>query len=425
MSKITVIGTGYVGLTTGACLAKLGHEVVCADIDADKVQRLRSGDLPIYEPGMQALVAQGLESGRLSFVVDATNAVGDADFVFLCVPTPQADDGSVDLKQLRDAAAEIAEPVRHGAVIVNKSTVPVGSTLLVEEAMDRPDVDVVSNPEFLREGTAIDDFLNPDRLVIGADNAQAAERVVDLYRSIDAPVVITDPASAETAKYAANAFLATKLSFVNTIAALCEAVDADVGDVLTAMGYDKRIGAESLNPGPGWGGSCFPKDTQAIIKIAKDAGYDFALMRGVVKANDEQFERVVNKVASVVSLASLAGVRVAMWGLAFKANTDDTRNSPALEVARRLLAQGAEVRAYDPAVRAVDVDGIVVVDDPYAACQDVQVLLVVTEWDEFKSLDLNQVAELMVERNVVDARNILDREALLARGFRYQGIGRN
>lgn len=422
MSKVAVIGTGYVGLTSGACLAKLGHQVVCVDTDVDKVQQLRAGVLPIYEPGMEALVAQGLESGRLSFVEDAANAVGDADFVLLCVPTPQAVDGSVDMQYLRSAAVEIAQHVRQDAVVVNKSTVPVGSTRLVEEAMDRPDVAVVSNPEFLREGTAIADFLDPDRLVIGADDRQAAELVVDLYQDIDAPVVITDPASAETAKYAANAFLATRLSFVNTIAALCEAVGADIGDVLTAMGHDKRIGTESLQPGPGWGGSCLPKDSQAIIKIADGAGYDFALMRGVVKANDEQFERVVNKVASVVSLA---GARVAMWGLAFKANTNDTRNSPALEIARRLSARGAEVCAYDPAVRVVDVAGIVVVADPYAACENAEVLLVVTEWDEFKSPDLNKIAELMTQRNVVDARNILDREAFQASDFNYQAIGRN
>lgn len=417
-----MIGTGYVGLTTGACFAHLGHDVVCADIDVDKVRRLQKGDVPIHEAGLEELVREGLESGRLSFVVDSADAVGDADFVYLCVPTPQSGDGSVDLKHLKAAAAEISAHIRHGAIVVNKSTVPVGSTLLVEEAMNRPDIAVVSNPEFLREGTAVTDFLSPDRVVIGADDPAVADRVADLHRSIGAPVMITDPASAETIKYAANAFLATKLSFVNTIAAVCEAVGADVGDVLAAMGLDKRIGGEFLVPGPGWGGSCFPKDTRAIISMAEDAGYDFSLMRGVLKANDEQFKRVVNKAASAVSLN---GSTVALLGLAFKAGTDDTRNSPALEIAGLLLAEGAKVRAYDPAVATVDIDEIVVVDDPYAACEGAAVLVVATEWDEFRLLDLDKISEAMVSRHVVDARNILDREALLSRGFTYQGIGRN
>ncbi|MDE0702004.1 MAG: UDP-glucose/GDP-mannose dehydrogenase family protein [Acidimicrobiaceae bacterium] len=421
-SRIAVIGTGYVGLTTGACFAHLGHDVVCADIDVDKVRRLQKGDVPIHEAGLEELVREGLESGRLSFVVDSADAVGDADFVYLCVPTPQSGDGSVDLKHLKAAAAEISAHIRHGAIVVNKSTVPVGSTLLVEEAMNRPDIAVVSNPEFLREGTAVTDFLSPDRVVIGADDPAVADRVADLHRSIGAPVMITDPASAETIKYAANAFLATKLSFVNTIAAVCEAVGADVGDVLAAMGLDKRIGGEFLVPGPGWGGSCFPKDTRAIISMAEDAGYDFSLMRGVLKANDEQFKRVVNKAASAVSLN---GSTVALLGLAFKAGTDDTRNSPALEIAGLLLAEGAKVRAYDPAVATVDIDEIVVVDDPYAACEGAAVLVVATEWDEFRLLDLDKISEAMVSRHVVDARNILDREALLSRGFTYQGIGRN
>ncbi len=422
MSRIAVIGTGYVGLTTGACFAHLGHDVVCADIDVDKVQRLRAGDVPIHETGLVDLVAEGLESGRMSFVVGGANAVGEADFVYLCVPTPQCDDGSVDLNYLKAAAAEISAHVRPGAVVVNKSTVPVGSTLLVERAMGRSDIAVVSNPEFLREGTAIADFLNPDRVVIGADDPAAADLVAALHGAIGATVIITDPASAETTKYAANAFLATKLSFVNTIAAVCEAVDADVDDVLAAMGCDARIGKEFLRPGPGWGGSCLPKDAAAIISMAQDAGYDFSLMRGVLEANDEQFKRVVGKVASVISLP---GATVGLLGLAFKAGTDDTRNSPALEVAKLLLARGAKVQAYDPAVATVDMDGIVVVDDPYAAAEAAEVLVVATEWEEFSQLDLDKVAESMAARHVVDARNIMDREALLNRGFSYQGIGRN
>jgi UDPglucose 6-dehydrogenase len=420
--RIAVIGTGYVGLTTGACFAHLGHDVICADIVAEKIERLREGDVPIHEAGLTELVREGIDSGRLSFVLGAENAVGDADFIYLCVPTPQAADGSADLSYLQSAAAEISAHLQPGAVVVNKSTVPVGSTHLVEQAMNRSDIPVVSNPEFLREGTAVDDFLNPDRVVIGADDQAAAGRVAALYLGVRAPVMVTDPASAETCKYAANAFLATKLSFTNAIAAVCEAVGADVNDVLLGMGYDHRIGHEFLRPGPGWGGSCFPKDSRAIISIAEDAGYDFALMRGVVAVNDEQFDRIVRKVGSVTNLD---GATVGLLGLAFKAGTDDTRESPALEIARRMIAAGATVRGYDPAVKAVDIDGLEVVDDPYAACEGANALVIATEWDDFKWLDLDKIADSMAERHVIDARNLLDRGALRRRGFTYQGVGRS
>ncbi|GJM39092.1 MAG: UDP-glucose 6-dehydrogenase [Acidimicrobiales bacterium] len=421
-SKIAVIGTGYVGLTTGACFAHLGHEVICADIVPEKVEMLRKGEVPIHEAGLPELVREGIDSGRLTFVLGAEHAVGDADFVYLCVPTPQSADGSADLSYLQSAAAEISPHLQVGAVVVNKSTVPVGSTRLVEQAMQRSDIPVVSNPEFLREGTAVDDFLNPDRVVIGADDQAAAGRVASLYLGVRAPVMVTDPASAETCKYAANAFLATKLSFTNAIAAVCEAVGADVNDVLLGMGYDHRIGHEFLRPGPGWGGSCFPKDSRAIISIAEDAGYDFALMRGVVTVNDEQFERIVRKVGSVTKLD---GATVALLGLAFKAGTDDTRESPALAVARRLIAAGATVRGYDPAVKSVDIDGLEVVDDAYAACEGANALVVATEWDDFKWLDLDKIADSMADKHVIDARNLLDRGAVRRRGFTYQGVGRN
>ena len=421
-SKIAVIGTGYVGLTTGACFAHLGHDVVCADVVPEKVERLRNGDVPIHEAGLTELVHEGIESGRLSFVLGAEHAVGDAEFIYLCVPTPQAADGSADLSYLQSAAAEISAHLQPGAIVVNKSTVPVGSTRLVEQAMRRSDIPVVSNPEFLREGTAVDDFLNPDRVVIGADDQAAAGRVAALYLGVRAPVMVTDPASAETCKYAANAFLATKLSFTNAIAAVCEAVGADVNDVLLGMGYDHRIGHEFLRPGPGWGGSCFPKDSRAIISIAEDAGYDFALMRGVVAVNDEQFDRIVRKVGSVTPLK---GSTIGLLGLAFKAGTDDIRESPALAVARRLIAAGATVRGYDPAVRAVDLEGLEVVDDAYAACEGANALVIATEWDDFKWLDLDKIAESMADKHIVDARNLLDRGAVKRRGFSYQGVGRS
>ncbi len=421
-STIAVIGTGYVGLTTGACFAHLGHRVICADVVADKIERLRRGDIPIHEARLEQIVREHLDDGNLSFVLGSEDAVTEADFVYLCVPTPQSADGSADLSYLRAAASEISANLKPGVIVVNKSTVPVGSTLLVEQALGRSDVAVVSNPEFLREGTAVDDFLHPDRVIIGADDQAAASRVASLYAGVRAPIMVTDPASAEICKYASNAFLATKLSFTNAIAALCEAVGADVNDVLLGMGYDHRIGHEFLRPGPGWGGSCFPKDSQAIISIAEDAGYDFSLMRGVIAVNEQQFDRVVEKVESVVDLG---GATVAVLGIAFKANTDDTRQSPALEIMKRLVAKGARVKAYDPAVTSVDLDGIEVVADAYAACEGASAIVVATEWDDFKWLDLDKIAEVVAERNVVDARNLLDRGALRRRGFTYQGVGRS
>jgi UDPglucose 6-dehydrogenase len=421
-SKIAVIGTGYVGLTTGACFAKLGHDVVCADIDVEKIEQLKRGEIPIHEAGLEEMVREGIENGRLTFSLGSAGIVGDADFVYLCVPTPQAIDGSADLSYIEAATTEISPHLRPGTIVVNKSTVPVGSTLLVERALSRSDIPVVSNPEFLREGSAVDDFLNPDRVIIGADDQAAAGRVASLYLGVKAPIMVTDPASAETCKYAANAFLATKISFVNAIAAVCEAVGADVNDVLLGMGYDQRIGHDFLRPGPGWGGSCFPKDTRAIISIAEEAGYDFSLLKGVVSVNNDQFERIVGKVASKIELD---GARVAMLGLAFKAGTDDTRESPALEVAKRFLAAGSTVRAYDPAVTDVPIDGIEVVADAYAACERADALVVATEWDEFKWLDLDKIADAMAQLHIVDARNLLDRGAVRRRGFTYQGVGRS
>jgi UDPglucose 6-dehydrogenase len=421
-STIAVIGTGYVGLTTGACFAHLGHRVICADIDPSKVERLNKGEIPIHEAGLEEIVRDAMDAGNLSFVLGSEGAVGDAEFVYLCVPTPQSADGSADLSYLTAAAEQISAHLQPGTVVVNKSTVPVGSTLLVERALGRSDIPVVSNPEFLREGTAVDDFLNPDRVVIGSDDQAAAGRVASLYLGVRAPIMVTDPASAETCKYAANAFLATKLSFTNAIAAVCEAVGADVNDVLLGMGYDHRIGHEFLRPGPGWGGSCFPKDSKAIISIAEDAGYDFALMRGVVEVNVEQFDRIVRKVESVTSLD---GATIGVLGIAFKAGTDDTRESPAIEVMQRLVAKGANVRAYDPAVTSVDLDGVEVVGDAYAACEGASAVVVATEWDEFKWMDLDKVGELVTDRNIVDARNLLDRGALKRRGFTYQGVGRS
>ena len=420
MSRIAVIGTGYIGLTTGACMAQLGHTVVCADIDAVKIERLKLGEIPIVEAGLDRLVADGLKSGRLRFVLGAEN-IGPCDFAYLCVPTPQSPDGSADLSYIEAAARQIAPGLSSGAIVVNKSTVPVGSTKVVERVLNRPDVTVVSNPEFLREGTAVHDFLHPDRIVIGADDQAAAIKVASLYLGIPAPLIVTNPASAETIKYAANAFLATKVSFINAVAAVCEAVGADVNDVVLGIGFDKRIGQEFLKPGPGWGGSCLPKDTSALVRIAADHGYDFDLLSGVIAVNDQQYQRVADKVEHAAG-GSLDGVTVAVWGLTFKARTDDLRSSPALAIIDLLRGRGALVHAYDPTVSA-DLEGITVCADAYAACEGAAVLAVLTEWDEFRWLDVDKVASAMSGRSVVDARNLLDRTAWQAQ-FNVTGIGR-
>ncbi len=429
-NKIAVIGCGYVGLTTGACLAHLGHTVICADVDADRVDALNRGEVPILEAGLDSMIRECVEGGRLSFVLGEATAAAECDFAYLCVPTPQGPDGSADLSFIENAARNIAAVLPLEAVVVNKSTVPVGSTRVVEQVLGRSDVSVVSNPEFLREGSAVHDFLHPDRIVIGSDDQSAAIRVASLYIGITAPVIVTDPASAETIKYASNAFLATKISFVNAIAAVCEAIGADMNDVVLGMGYDRRIGHEFLRPGPGWGGSCFPKDSRALVRIAEDAGYDFDLLRGVITVNEEQFERVASKAAEMVG-GSVNGARIAVWGLTFKARTDDLRDSPALSILARLRRDGATVRAFDPTVtHPVDsrrtglLEGLEIVSDPYAACEDADVLLVLTEWDDFKWLDLDKVASAMAHPRVVDARNLLDREALRRRGFESKGIGR-
>ncbi len=421
MRTIAVIGAGYVGLTTAAGLTELGHQVRCADVDEGRVALLRSGGIPIVEAGLEPLVREGLASGRLTFGTDNAEAARGVDFVFLCVPTPQGDDGRADMSYIDSAAREIGPHLAPGTIVVNKSTVPVGSTKVVEGAIGRTDIAVVSNPEFLREGSAVHDFLHPDRIVIGAEDEAIAGSVASLFLRTRAPVVITDPPSAETIKYASNAFLATKVSFVNAIAALCESVGADVNSVTAGMGLDARIGPQFLQPGPGWGGSCFPKDTVALVRIAEDAGYDFKLLKGTIEANEEQYERVTRKIRGLAG-GSLDGAVVAQWGLTFKAGTDDLRGSPALEVAHRVAASGATVRAYDPTVASA-LAGLEVVGDPHAACEGADVLLVATEWAEFRDQDFDKLGSLMTRRAVLDARNLLNPETLRRAGFAYEGIG--
>jgi UDPglucose 6-dehydrogenase len=431
--RVAVVGAGYVGLTTAACLAHLGHRVVCADVVEEKVARLNTGHIPIVEEGLAELVREGLASGLLSFVVGGAIAARDADFVFLCVPTPQAPDGSADMSYIEDAASAVGPVIASHAIVINKSTVPVGSTRVVEQALGRDDIAVVSNPEFLREGSAVHDFLHPDRIVVGAHDQTAAIRVTELFERIKAPCVVTDPPTAETIKYASNAFLATKVSFINAVANLCEAVGANVREVVLGMGYDRRIGFEFLRPGPGWGGSCFPKDTRALVRIGEDAGYDFQLLRGVIAVNEEQYQRVTAKVVRSVG-GSVDGVRVAVWGLTFKARTDDMRSSPALEVVERLVKLGAEVHAYDPTVSVPgDEDAyhsgntllgdMVICGDAYEACDDASVLVVLTEWDEFRWVDLGLLRTRMASPRIVDARNLLEPASARRAGFRYDGIG--
>ena len=428
---IAVIGAGYVGLTTATCFAHLGHEVVCADLDQERVDRLNKGEVPIFEKGLGALLAEGLASKRLRFVVGASVAARGADIVFLCVQTPQGTDGAADLSYIETVAREIAPVLVPGAVVVNKSTVPVGSTRFVERVLSEAgalhdDVSVASNPEFLREGQAVHDFLHPDRIVIGCDRPPAAVRVSDLYRGIQAPVLVTDPASAEMIKYAANAFLATKISFINAIANVCEAVDADIREVAVGMGYDSRIGFQFLHPGPGWGGSCFPKDVAALLHTAREAGYPFELLDGVIDVNVAQHARIVDKLRAATG-GSLDGKVVAIWGLTFKAETDDLRDSPALAIARALREEGAVVRAFDPVgaekAQALEL-GLEICADAYVAAEGAAVVALLTEWDEFRWLDFERVRSGMTSPNIVDARNVLDPAAMRRLGFDYAGVGR-
>jgi UDPglucose 6-dehydrogenase len=424
--RIAVIGSGYVGLTTGACLASLGHRVVCADVDPGKVARLSAGQVSILEPGLPELVAQGLAAGRLRFVVGAAAAVTDAEVVFLCVPTPMGAGGAADLSAVEAVATEVRSLLPPGCVVVNKSTVPVGTAARTAELLNRSDVAVVSNPEFLREGSAVQDFLNPDRIVVGCDAQDAAERVAALYAKLGAPTVLTDAASAEMVKYAANCFLAMKLSYVNAIAELCERSGADVLDVTEGIGYDRRIGQAFLQAGPGWGGSCLPKDTHALLQVCAAADFDFPLLQASLDTNVRQQHRMVDKVRDAVG-GSLAGQRVGLLGLTFKAGTDDLRDSPALTVAALLAAEGADLIGYDPGVPAAVpgmTDDLQVTDDPLKVASGAVALVVLTEWPEFRLLDWGRLAELVERRIVIDTRNLLDADVLRRVGFEVRGIGR-
>jgi UDPglucose 6-dehydrogenase len=425
--NIAVVGAGYVGAVTAAVLAHFGHSVVLAESDPTRYQLLASGKAPIVEAGLEDLLQAGLASGKLRVVASAAASIPDADFVFLCVPTPQGGDGSADLTAVRAVIDEIQSGLAPNCILVIKSTVPAGTAALVTAMLARSDVSVVSNPEFLREGSAVADSLHPDRIVVGVDDQSVARRVAGLFGATNAPLIVTSATTSEMIKYAANAFLATKLSFINSIATLCDAAGADVRDLIVALGYDKRIGFDFLSPGPGWGGSFLPKDTAALVQIAESYGYDFEMLRSVIAQNDDHADRVTEKIR-VGAGGTLNGAVVALWGLTFKANTDDRRDSPSVKIAHRLLQEGATLRAYDPTVApgagTADLAGIELFSSSYDACSGAQVIAILTEWDEFRSTDFHKVSELMTAPAIVDARNLLDPIALRAAGFAYSGIGR-
>ncbi len=425
MAQIAVIGTGYVGLSSGACLSSLGHTVVCLDIDQLKISMLRSGRIPIVETGLAELVTAGMANRLLEFTTEISESIPQADVIFLCLPTPQDDDGSADLSYVEKAAGDIRTALKPGAIVVNKSTVPVGTAVRVRDILQRDDVHVVSNPEFLRQGTAVHDFLHPSRVVIGGDDSGATAAVAALYKGIDAPILQMKTASAEALKYAANAFLATKLTFINAMADICEAVGADIFDVATGIGMDPRIGSDMLRAGPGWGGSCFPKDTRALVSIAADGGYDFALLRGVIETNDQHYARIANRVIEECG-GSVDGKVVASWGLTFKAETDDLRDSPAIKILAMLHDAGAHIRAYDPTAFKpyVAYPWIKIKTSSLEACDGADALAVLTEWKEFVEVNPRDVGERMKAKMVVDGRNVLNRDAWQSAGFTYKGVGR-
>jgi len=421
--NVAVIGAGYVGIPTAVTLAVIGHRVILAERDPRRLGILEAGKSPIHEPGLEALLQECLADGSLRCVGSAVEAVRDANVTFLCVPTPQDDDGSADLSYVVATAEEISEALQPGSIVVNKSTVPVGTAQMVDRALGRSDIAVVSNPEFLREGTAVSDSFHPDRVVVGCHDVAKGREVSDLFAPTGAAVVLTTTATAETIKYASNAFLAVKLSFINAMAGFCEAVGADVRDLVVGLGFDPRIGRHYLNVGPGWGGSCLPKDTAALLHMSETNGFDFELLRGAINTNESQLQRMVDKISH--GAGGLAGKTIAVWGLTFKADTDDRRCSPAVDIVQRLIQSGATVRAYDPMVPETgdDIAGVHVVTDMYDALDGADALAVLTEWSEFRLADLKQVASRLGSGTVVDCRNLFEPADIRAHHLTYEGIG--
>ncbi|UTW50342.1 UDP-glucose/GDP-mannose dehydrogenase family protein [bacterium SCSIO 12827] len=432
---VAVVGTGYVGLVSGACFSEFGHNVICVDKDAGKIAGLKQGEMPIYEPGLQKLVEGNAEAGRLSFTTDLAEAVKDADAVFIAVGTPsRRGDGHADLSYVYAAAEEIAQAITGYTVVVTKSTVPVGTGAEVEKIIReaRPDAkfDVVSNPEFLREGAAIEDFMRPDRVVIGTESEDAREVMRELYRPlylIETPIVFTRRQTSELIKYAANTFLATKITFINEIADLCEILDADVQDVARGIGLDGRIGRKFLHAGPGYGGSCFPKDTLALVRTAQDAGSPLRIVETVVDINAKRKKAMAQKIIDACG-GAVSGKTIAVLGLTFKPNTDDMRDSPSLDIVPALIAAGAKVRAYDP--KGMDeakhmLDGVDWCKNAYDTMADADALAILTEWNEFRALDLDKVRGLMKAPVMIDLRNIYNPDDMAEAGFDYTCIGKS
>jgi len=432
--KIAVIGTGYVGLVSGVCFSDFGHDVVCVDKDPRKIEMLETGEVPIYEPGLDVLMAKNVEAGRLSFTLDLAEACDGADAVFIAVGTPtRRGDGHADLTYVMAAAEEVAKTLKHYSVIVTKSTVPVGTNRQVEAVVKAaaPDLefDVASNPEFLREGAAIDDFMKPDRVVVGVESDRAAKVMNDIYRPLylrDFPIVTTDLESAEMIKYAANAFLAMKITFINEVAALCEKTGADVKQVSKGMGLDGRIGNKFLHAGPGYGGSCFPKDTSALARIGQDYAQPMRLVETTMLVNDEIKRRMVEKLRDMCE-GGFSGKTVAVLGVTFKPNTDDMRDAPSLTIIPRLIEAGAKIRAYDPeSMKEAKslLKNVEYCDDSYSCMEGADAVVIITEWDEFRALDIKRIKSLLKEPVLIDLRNIYRPSTMKAHGFTYANIGR-
>lgn len=432
--NIAVVGTGYVGLVTGTCFAETGNNVICVDIDADKVAKMKNGEVPIYEPHLDVLFERNIRQGRLSFTTDLKEAVDQCNLIFLALPTPPGEDGSADLSYILNVAGELGGMITEYKVIVDKSTVPVGTAEKVQAAVAKNatvDFDVVSNPEFLREGFAVDDFLKPDRVVVGTSSDRARKVMNELYKPYvrqGNPIIFMDERSAELTKYAANSFLATKITFMNEVANFCEAVGADVDKVRIGIGSDSRIGKRFLFPGIGYGGSCFPKDVQALAKSGTEFGYDFEILKSVLDVNDRQRVIMVKKIKEHFN-GDLKGKKFAMWGLAFKADTDDIREAPALYMIDELLEAGAQVKAFDPEamenVKSQYNGKIDYAEDQYDALADADALIICTEWPVFRTPDLGKMSNLLKNKLIFDGRNLYDLDTMESNGFQYRSIGRS
>lgn len=427
--KIAVVGTGYVGLVTGACFADLGNQVTCVDVDKEKVRRLKAGHVPIYEPGLEEIIHRNRGS-RLTFTTDLAKAVQVSDFIFIAVSTPPGKGGEADISNVKAVALGIAKAINRYKIIINKSTVPIGmgdivTQIIIKHGPKDVSFDVVSNPEFLREGSAVSDLLRPERIVIGATRRTAAQKVAEIYKPLHSPILITDLKSAEMIKYASNAFLATKISYINEIANLCDKVGADVLQVTRGMSYDSRIGGQFFNSGLGFGGSCFPKDVAALVHIGKTSGYDFRILPNVLGINDFQRKLFVQKVQKAVG--EVRGKTMAVWGLSFKPNTDDMRESPALTIVPSLRAKGAKLKLYDP-VSMGKAKGLFknvkFAKNPYEAAQGADAVLVLTDWNEFKQIDFQKLKGVVRQPLIVDGRNMYDPQEMAEKGFAYHGMGR-